>query len=662
MAGEKGASFVLRLIDMVSGPLAKITKGADVIMSKFEGAAGTLSKFGKTALFLTSLNTAIQGTADAFNTAVAPGTAYETQLADLSAITKVTGKALDEIGDKARVTAKQFGGDAAAQIESYKVILSRLGPEIAQSPKALDNMGKSVQLLSKTMQGDALGAVDALTTAFNQYNVSLEDPVEASKSMSRMMDIMTASAQVGAAEVPDIAASLKVAGLAAKNAGLSFEEANAAIQVLAKGSIVGAEAGTALRNVLAIMSRGEFMPKAAAEALEAAGVNIKKLGDNSLTMAERLNELKKIQGDTALVSKVFGMENQNAATQLLQNIDLLEDWTGKVAVSGTTMEMASVVMNTHEERMKRITAAFKDFGIGVFNATKDFLPFIQTSVMMLAYSSQLVPGITLLSTAFTGLIGRLKLATVSTFGFLQGLVMTGAASLATAGRIALTGLAAAGTFVTGIISSTAAMVGLNIAMWANPIGLIIAGFVAVAATIGGAIYLIMEYWTEISDFMVGVFDFIGKLNPFYWLVELIDIVFPGFKQAVADFFNQIWEWVKGFWQDIVDIWNKVMDFFGDEVKSIDMEVGQSITYNTTENKNTTATSGLNQINSAGKRETNVQGDASRSRIVNLRIDQIKVEVKVNGPGDESGFRSLGEKITSFVVGAARDSETILSNA
>jgi TP901 family phage tail tape measure protein len=655
---SKGASFVLRLIDMVTGPLSKITDKAGSVINKFAGIGDKLSQLGKHALFLTALNTAITGTSDALNTAIAPGEKFEVQMADLHAITGVAGKALDEIGQKARDTAKQFGGSAADQVEAYKIILSKLGPDIAKSPEALDNMGKSVALLSKTMRGDAVGAVDALTTAVNQYNVDLTDPIIASQSMSRMMDIMTASAQVGAAEVPDIAAALKVAGLAAKNAGLSFEETNAAIQILAKGSVVGAEGGTALRNVMALMSRGDFMPKGAAEAVQAMGVDLNRLSDTTIPFSDRLKELQKIQGDSALVGKVFGMENKNAAMLLMQNIPLLEQWTGEVGKSGTTMEMASVIMNTHAEKMNRIGAAFKDFGIDVFNSTKEFLPFIQTSMMALAFSAQMAPAFALISGSLAGLTTRLGIATVATFGFVKGLALTGVNALLTAGRLVMAGLAAIGSYVVGIVASTAATIGLNIAMYANPIGLIVLGILAVAAAVAGAVALIITYWDEIKVYMFEAFMFLVKLNPFYWIVEMIEYVFPGFKDAVIETFSSIWDWVKQFWENIVGIWNKVMNTFGGDIVELDMSVGKEITYATT---NQTASDGLGAINSADKKkETNVEGDNSRSRIVNLRIDKIEVMNKISGDvGD--GLRNLEEKVANIIVGACRDAEIILSN-
>lgn len=46
---------------------------------------------------------------------------------------------------------KAFGIDVAGAVESYKLILGQLSPELAKSPEALKAMGDHVATLSKLM-------------------------------------------------------------------------------------------------------------------------------------------------------------------------------------------------------------------------------------------------------------------------------------------------------------------------------------------------------------------------------------------------------------------------------------------------------------------------------------------------------------------------------
>ena len=111
--------------------------------------------------------------------------------------------------------------------------------------------------------------------------------------------------------------------MAAKAANVSFEETNAAIQVLDKAGKKASEGGVALRNVLGQLSKGRFVEKQAREELEKAGIDIVALGDNSKSLKERLEMLKPMLNDSALLSKFFGVENANAARALIQGTDAL---------------------------------------------------------------------------------------------------------------------------------------------------------------------------------------------------------------------------------------------------------------------------------------------------------------------------------------------------
>ena len=151
---------------------------------------------------------------------------------------------------------KDFGIDASTGVESYKLLLSQLGPELANTPEALNAMGRDAAILSKQLGGDTASATEILTTALNQYGVDIKDPIRATQAMSDMMNTMSAAAKEGSAELPAIKSALEQAGMMAKTANVPFNELNAAIQVLDKSGRKGAEGGVAIRNVLAEMSQG----------------------------------------------------------------------------------------------------------------------------------------------------------------------------------------------------------------------------------------------------------------------------------------------------------------------------------------------------------------------------------------------------------------------
>lgn len=316
-----------------------------------------------------------------------PGIAFESQMKEVQAITGVTGKGLQDLGNSARQTAKIFGGDASAQMEAYKTVLSRLGPDLAQSPQAIDEMGRHIQTLSKTMGGDAVGATNALTTAMLQYQTDLTDPLAASAEMARMMNVMAAGAKEGAAEVPQISAALEQSGVQAKLAKLSFEETNAAIQAMAEGGKYGSEAGVALRNVLTTISAPSGLSKEASGILQAYGINMKAVADTSRPFAERLKMLGPLQTDLNALTAVFGKENAANAQILIRSAESQAELTQKISGTNTATEQASVIMDSHAERYKRAQAWMADLKISFFNMAGSVLPFVEhgaTAVGVLA--------------------------------------------------------------------------------------------------------------------------------------------------------------------------------------------------------------------------------------------------------------------------------------
>jgi len=332
------------------------------------------------------------------------GADLETSLADLSAISGETGSGLRTIEKYARDAAKTFGGSAAQSVESYKLLLSQLTPELAKTPAALKAMGDNISILSKTMGGDTTAAAEVLTTAMNQYGVSLQDPIKASQRMAEMMNVMAAAGKEGSAELPQIKQALEQCGMAAKGAGVSFEETNAAIQVLDKAGKKGAEGGVALRNVMTTLARGRFLPKDVQKELQAAGVSINALTDKSKNLSERLTLLQPVMNDSALFSKLFGRENVNAAMALVQGISEVERYT--VAITGTTtaVEQADIIMATYNERLARTQAKFDNLKISLFNLSGDFGLWAQVIGTSLIPLAQLTPLIVVAGKAMKGLI------------------------------------------------------------------------------------------------------------------------------------------------------------------------------------------------------------------------------------------------------------------
>ena len=381
-----GGNFTAQISGM-SAAAGNFTAQAEVAESRGRSLASTLASFSY-------IKNIAQNVADGFSQLSGAGIKLDSQMHDLSAVAGVTGDGLKQIEGFARQSAKAFGTDASVAVEGYKLLLSQLSPELGKYPEALSAMGDCIQTTSKLMGGDGVAAAQVLTTAMNQYGVSLENPTAASAEMARMMNVMAAAGQAGSAELPAISAALQQCGMAAKAANVSFEETNAAIQVLDKAGKKASEGGVALRNVLGQLSKGRFVEKQAREELEKAGIDVVALGDNSKSLKERLEMLKPMLNDSALLSKFFGVENANAARALIQGTESLQGFTDAVTGTNSATEQAAIVMDSYAERQARVNQQFEDLKISIFQATGDFSLWCGVLTSALVPLAQLAPLLT----------------------------------------------------------------------------------------------------------------------------------------------------------------------------------------------------------------------------------------------------------------------------
>ncbi len=495
--------WILELVDRLTAPMKEVigaaNKAADAVEDVGQEAEESKSALEEmSAIDLFAVADSVESLANQFEQINAPGAAFNASLKEVEAITGVTGEALDELGSKARQTAKDFGGDASAMTESYKSVLSRLGPDIANNQEALDLMGRNIATLSKTMGNDAVGSMDALTTAMLQFGVDLSDPLQAADQMTIMMNVMAAGAKEGAAEVTDIGSAIKQAGVQAKDSNVTFEETNAALQALAKGGKYGSEAGVALRNVLSKMAGEDVIPKAASEKLRALGVDYSVVADKAIPLTDRLRELRKAQSDGTIMAQIFGTENAAAASILLNSVDAQDELRTAITGTNTATEQADVIMSGYTETMSRVSAWFTDLKIGLFDITSNIAPFVDGlagAVTVMANMANARKGILLLFN------------TLKTMPVVGKIVTLGSSLVSGAFGIMSTAAKAFGVAIMNIpiLGWIAAIIAALIALGAY--------FWKTSATFRG---VLMGVWNFIKTAFTGYYEFIKQVMEGIW--------------------------------------------------------------------------------------------------------------------------------------------------
>lgn len=533
-AAERKSEFGQGLIKQAATYKAEVNKIEESV-GRFTGSVGNYKKalvsIGDlvTAGLLTGGITAlISGVTTGVKKGVDALGEYESQLDNLSAITGVTGAALDEFREKAEAITNIKLGDSEIVntpqkiFEGFKLVGSAQ-PDLLKSSEALQQVTKDAIVLAAASGDDLPTSVTALTTVLGQFQL-------AGSESTRIVNELAAGAKAGASEIPDTTAALQKFGTTAKVFNVTTGESVALIQTLADQQLKGAEAGTQLRNVLVKLSAADALPAKALAAFKAANVDVNILKDSTIPLEDRLTELGKLAGDTGGLVKIFGTENLTAAQILTQNVSKYSDFTA--AIEGTNE--AFIQAETNTGNLKQRIENLQTEGVNLLTEGFQTLsPVIEFVIDVFAKGFGIIGGFLSILRELPKFVddNKVALAALATgIAILNGEMILSAANslrLAAAQRIQ--------TLITA--ATTVAQTGLNAALRANPIGLLITLISALViafseaykrsetfrASINGLGALVSEVFTIVKEAItafVGGFqklfegDFSGALDSF----------------------------------------------------------------------------------------------------------------------------------------------------
>ena len=273
---------------------------------------------------------------------ISRGAAFQDSIADLASITGSAGEELQFLSNETLRLAKVAKISQVDVGNAFTAIASAKS-ELLEDPKGLSLVTEQVLLLANAAGISVPEAIQASVGALNQFG-------QGADQAARFVNIMAAGTKVGASRVRETSAALVDAGFASASAGLSFEQTNAAIQVLAKSELKGARAGVALRNILTIMgsvAKGKFDPSV-------IGINesLEKFSELNLTNNQLL--------------KIFGRESKDAAGFLIQNVDLFKRWTKEITGTNEAQRQAALRLRTFSAKLRGLGVSINDKVIKTF--------------------------------------------------------------------------------------------------------------------------------------------------------------------------------------------------------------------------------------------------------------------------------------------------------
>ncbi|OWO86535.1 phage tail tape measure protein [Photorhabdus luminescens] len=326
-AGRESGRFARKVQDD-----AKKAERAYLTVGKaISGLAGKLALIGGTGLSLGGI--------------ISTTRQYGQALSDLSAITGATGAQLKQFDDAAQHMGRTTEYSASQAATALKLMASAK-PELMKTSDGLIKATNSALILAQAGGTTLPDATRTLALSLNQFGASAAEA-------DRYINVLAAGAKYGSSEITDTAAAIKNGGVAAAQAKVSFEELNAAIQVLAEREVKGGEAGTALRNVILHLEKGTD----------------KTLKPSVVGLSTALENLSKKNLSTKEAVKLFGLENINAASILVQSKTKLDELTVALTGTRTAYDQAAIRVNNLNGDLLSLSSAFEGMAIKIGQST-----------------------------------------------------------------------------------------------------------------------------------------------------------------------------------------------------------------------------------------------------------------------------------------------------
>lgn len=292
---------------------------------------------------------------------------FDQAMADLQAITGASNKELEQFEKEVLKVSKNTGKGASDIAKAFQLVGSAQ-PELLKSADALGMVTEQAVILAQAGGLEVSQAADALTKSMNQFGASSEDA-------AMFADILATAQQKGTSTILQTSEALKNAGANANAAGLSFEETNVAIQALAKGGLLGSEAGTGLSSALIKLSTQAD----------------DKINPSLNSLQDVVNELANRNLTLADASKLVGAESAKTLLTLISQKDVVTELTGELNEQGNAMKQAETITETLNGKMERLDSAYERVILQIENgdgaiskmigqytdATINFLGFIE---------------------------------------------------------------------------------------------------------------------------------------------------------------------------------------------------------------------------------------------------------------------------------------------
>lgn len=256
---------------------------------------------------------------------------------------------------------------SAAEILDAFMLVGSAKPELLGDKEALKAVTEEAMRLQAAAKDITLNeAVDSLTLSLNQYGAAADQA-------GRFTNVLAAGSQAGSANIASQAKAIRNAGTAAASAKVPIEQTVALIETLAYRGIKDEVAGTGLKKFFLVLQTG------------ADETNPKIVG-----LDKALENLKNKNMDAGAIKKMFGEEGYNTASVILQNTEMVKDFTAAVTGTNVAYEQAAINSDTAQAKLEQARNKMK---LAAIDLGEKLNPALTVSTNMLTNVLKYLPGL-----------------------------------------------------------------------------------------------------------------------------------------------------------------------------------------------------------------------------------------------------------------------------
>ncbi len=545
-------AFILSLTDKITAPAGKIKNS---IIDLADAGQASILKMGAGWV---GMQESFQG----ITASMEPALEMNRALGDVRAM-GVAEDALAALNAKALDFSVQYGASATEFVASARTIDGAIKGLVGSQLAAVTNASS---VLAKATKSDTETASSYLGSMYNLYKTEAEKigRVQWVEKLTSQTALAVKLFRTDGAQLKD---AFKEAGAIATASGVSFAEQMAVIGTLSS-TMEGGDAGGRYKAFFENIANAE--EKLGMKFTDAAGKTLPML-DILAKLKVKFGDLENAAGNAKLM-EAFGGEGAQVIGALAMDTDRLKNGIaelGKVRGMENAEAMAKAMVDPWQQFGEAVTALRISFGQALIPMLTPLMDKLVGIGRTLTRWTQIFPNI-------TRVIG---IATLAVFGIIAAMsamtLMVGIGQMAWLGLVTVwkiltaTGLRSvamflvhAAVFAVQVVAMTAfyTVIGLvrtamllwqgaiwlvNAAMYANPVGLVVAGIVALVAVVAAAVM----YWDQWTAALMNT-------AAFQWIAAQL--------QQLSDWFGTI-----GGWSGVVSAaWDGIVSIFTDAINSL----------------------------------------------------------------------------------------------